>query len=183
MKHSLCYLYSVLRWGICYCKTWHANYDYLITIHVMRYISDNLKHFQPRNWFSTWRSFQFLSISGLILFRTGENIYCRSQIAGVDILFWWIWRHSKFCFFLHFSKLLTLWEKTAQHPTLKLVNIKTSQSWQSCWICSNPRWVNIPMSQYPKIRISGYPNIPTWSQLHFSNHGSKWSLTILCRTC
>ena len=22
MKHSLCYLYSVLRWGICYCKTW-----------------------------------------------------------------------------------------------------------------------------------------------------------------
>jgi len=140
-----------------------ANYDSFVIIHVMRYISDNLKQFQPRNWFSTWRSFQFLSISGLILFRTGENIYClRSQIAGIDILFCWIWLHSKFCFFLHFSKLqlLALWGKTSQHPTLKLAIIKMSQSWQSCWICSNPRWANIPMSQYPIIRISEYPNIP-----------------------
>ena len=92
----------------------------------------------------------------LILFRTGENIYCHSQIAGIDILFCWIWQHSKFCLFLHFSKLqlLALWGKTSQHPTLKLAIIKTSLSWQSCWICSNPRWVNIPMSQYSNIPIS-----------------------------
>ena len=133
------------------CKLW-----LFIIIHVMRYISDNLKHFQPRNWFSTWRSFQFLSISGLILFRTGENIYCHSQIAGIDILFCWIWQHSKFCPFLHFSKLqlLALWGKTVQHPTLKLAINKMSQSWQSCWICSNQKWVDIPMSQHPNIPIS-----------------------------